>query len=90
MASFDKAINKWTKNTPGGAMFKKSPLYDEAYGDTKDMEEKSRKMQKKQREAIKRQSIIEQTRRAEADSEVSLRRARMQGRQYGRRSLLGA
>lgn len=83
-------VDKWTKNTPGGAIFKKSPLYDEAYGDTKDMEEKAEKMQKEQRKAIKRQRMIEQTRKAESESEVSLRRARMQGRQYGRRSLLGA
>lgn len=65
-------------------------LYQEAIGDTRDMEEKAEKMQKEQRKAIKRQRMIEQTRKAESDSEVSLRRARMQNRQYGRRSLLGA
>ena len=71
------------------SLLKKSPLYDEAYGDTRDMEKKAKKMQKQQEEAIARQKMTEKRRQAEAESEMGLRRARSESGQYGRRSLLG-
>ncbi|MHC1627741.1 MAG: hypothetical protein ACXQTI_02785 [Candidatus Nezhaarchaeales archaeon] len=82
-------LDKWTNNSPVGKAFKKSPLYDEAYGDTKKFEEEAKKAQKKQSKEIKRQRIIEDRRLAESESDVALRRERMGSRQYGRRSLLG-